>query len=630
MAIFQWTNENEIESGYFWEVPADNPLVRLGVIDSVKSDSIWIGRDFARQTKEEAEKWPSFLEQTGGFLTWVKETVEEPLKEIQEGVFNIWRDVISISKWDIKNAPWLIGDFARATRKGADKIQKLNAAIDETWGDSVDKAIWFWLTIFWELVEFWGDVIMSGIKTIAPESLEVATEEGIKEFVQSEFWQDVIWFAKEGWEKWKQFKASSPAANTFWLQVEAALPFAEVLTGWVITKTIKEIGWELLETGVKKSWELFKTAKEWFEVGRKELENIFKTTSEGKKIKADIESIKSMWTKDIPTSFRNKQAESIIADTNSMLPLDKQNFKQIAGKDYQTWLNERGFRGTGEENVDLLAKKFIKEKNAIDSALAQVPWRHNPDSLKPIMDEVLEFAIATENKANVSFIQWVKKWIEETGWASAKDIRKIKQIYERENKFSYMKDTDSVKTNRATNRDKELREDLITIAEDFWLELRDVSRELQQTVAIMNGLGKKLGRQTDGNVFDISDRVVWPLGAVEPTILLWLGGKKILTSDALKSAVAKILGNANIKIPTLKEPRLRQKIKEYEALQKEIKKATKKAKKQDELEVKRQEILEMVTPSSQKKLEVWRRVTPQDVEKGIISESKKELKNLTK
>ena len=208
---------------------------------------------------------PWLLEQTWDVLTWVKETVEEPLEEIKEGVFNIWRDVISLAKWDIKNAPWLIGDFARATRKWADRITELNKSIDETGWTAGDKAIWFGLNIFGEIVDFWGEVIMAGIKTIAPESLEQVTEEGIKDFAQSEFGQDVIWFAQEAWDKWEQFKESSPEANRFWLSIESVLPVAEVAVWWFGGKLSKEIGWELIETWIKKGWKLIQSWKEILE-----------------------------------------------------------------------------------------------------------------------------------------------------------------------------------------------------------------------------------------------------------------------------------------------------------------------------------------------------------------------------
>lgn len=251
---------NEIESGYFWDVPSENPLVRLGIIKESTPELDWIETMFARQREE--RDTPSTLEKVWGALTWVKDIVEEPLDEVKEGIFNIWRDVVSLSKWDIKNAPWLIWDFARSTRKWADRIIKLNKAIDETGWTTADKAIWFGLNIFGEVVDFWWDVIMAGIKTIAPESLEQATEQGIKTFAQSEFWQDVIWFAKEGGVKWQQFKESSPEANRFWLSVESVLPVAEVLTWGLWGKLIKKIGWETIEAWVKWAWELVEAGKD--------------------------------------------------------------------------------------------------------------------------------------------------------------------------------------------------------------------------------------------------------------------------------------------------------------------------------------------------------------------------------
>ena len=250
--------------------------------------------------KKANEPW--LLEKTWDFFTWVKETVEEPLFEIQEWVINIAKDVESIAKWDIKNAPWLIWDFARSTRKGADRIQKLNAAIDETWGNFWDKAVWFWLNIFWEIVDFWWDVIMAGIKTLAPESLEVATEEKVKEFAQSEFWQDVIGFAKEAGTKWEQFKASSPEANRFGLSVESVLPVAEIYTGWIIGKVTKDVAWELLETWIKKGWDLLES---WKDIVKSWSEAIWESVDTLKQKVSDIELPSFKWEVDeIPDEMR--------------------------------------------------------------------------------------------------------------------------------------------------------------------------------------------------------------------------------------------------------------------------------------------------------------------------------------
>lgn len=316
---------NEIESGYFWDIPSENPLVKLGIIKESTPELDWIETMFARQRKE--RDTPSALEKVWGFLTWVKDTVEEPLEEVKEGVFNIWRDVVSLAKWDIKSAPWLIWDFARSTRKWADKIIELNKSIDETGWTTADKAIWFGLNIFGEVVDFWWEVIMSGIKTIAPESLEQATEEGIKTFAQSEFWQDVIWFAKEGGAKWQQFKESSPEANRFWLSVESVLPVAEVLTWGLWGKLIKKIGWEAIETWVKWAWELVEAGKD---IAWKGIESLKEWVTSLK------ESIPDIKIPDLPKLWENpsKIAENIAwIDTQT-----KNTLKEVSIDDFDRYV----------------------------------------------------------------------------------------------------------------------------------------------------------------------------------------------------------------------------------------------------------------------------------------------------
>jgi len=292
-------DKSKVTPWYFGKPKAnstDDRLKDLGLLEETPVQPTGL----LSNIKKANEPW--LLEKTWNFLTWVKETVEEPLFEVQEWVINIAKDVESIAKWDIKNAPWLIWDFARSTRKGADRIQKLNAAIDETWGNFWDKAVWFWLNIFWEIVDFWWDVIMAGIKTLAPESLEVATEEKVKEFTQSEFWQDVIGFAKEAGTKWEQFKASSPEANRFGLSVESVLPVAEVVTWGLIGKATKDVAWELLETWIKKGWDLLES---WKDIVKTWSEAIWEGVDTLKQKASDIELPSFKWEVDeIPTELR--------------------------------------------------------------------------------------------------------------------------------------------------------------------------------------------------------------------------------------------------------------------------------------------------------------------------------------
>lgn len=600
-------NPEEVSSGYFWKVPdsvlnIDSKLFSLWV-------SVWV---------EEKKEKPS--------LDILEDAPIISFKDIWSEIFKwftvLWSDIHKIQTWRLEETEWLLWKFFQAWEGRVEKIKETYKAIDNTWWWKADKWIITALNILWAWVDFSEDVIASWLKTVISQKVKKDFWDDVKSFVNSDFWKELIWFAQTWQEKYEAFKNSSPEANRFWLTLEAFAPLAEFIWIWEWWKILKET-WEIIvETWVKLTDDVI-------DAGKKEIKDFFSIDNKWKTIKKEIDSIKKMWKEEIPKNFRNKQAESLIAETNSMLPTDKQKFKQMSWKDYQTWLNERWFRWTWEENVDLLAKKFIKERNALDSAFEKLPWKYNLKSLNIILDESLDYARTVENTANIKYLEWVKKWIEETWWASGKDIRKIKQIYERENKFGYINDSDAVKVARATNRDSKLREDLIKISNDFWLDLRDVSKELQQTRFILDWIGKKLWRQTEWNVFDISDRILWPVWFVEPSILLWIWVKNILTSDALKASVAKILWSDIIDIPKIKEPRLKQKIKEYEKIQKDLKKAKKKTKKRAELKKKRKEIEELIKPSTQLKLTEWQRVTQQTIEKWIILKSKEWLWKIT-
>ena len=260
MQTYWGLNENEIESGYFWEVSTSNPLIDLGVIDKPTIAPTWIWAVFARETKEAEDT--GFLEKTWGLLKWVKETVEEPLKEIVEWGFTLVDDIKLLSEWKPEETKGLLWDFFKAWEGRLSKIEELNASIDATWGNMFDKTIWTALNVLWAWVDFTWDVIVSWLKTLAPEWLERATEEWLNNFIKSDFGKGVTEFVKTGWDKLEEFKQTSPEANRLALTIESLLPAAEIVTGWVSVKLWKEIGADIIESGIKAWGDIIETSKE--------------------------------------------------------------------------------------------------------------------------------------------------------------------------------------------------------------------------------------------------------------------------------------------------------------------------------------------------------------------------------
>ena len=102
MAIFWKNNEDEIESGYFWDVPASNPLVRLWVIDAPTPESTWIGKVFERQTEEKKDTW---------IWTKIKESFVWWIERIWDAWVGLANDKFTIPEAFMRGWAWALQSF---------------------------------------------------------------------------------------------------------------------------------------------------------------------------------------------------------------------------------------------------------------------------------------------------------------------------------------------------------------------------------------------------------------------------------------------------------------------------------------------------------------------------------------
>ena len=108
MATFQWINENEIESGYFWDVPASNPLVSLGVLEEWIPEPTWLAKTISRQQLETEDTWV-WAKIAESFWQDVIETEwKKPLRRIllTRSFYIYLEDVKKISEGWADEAPW--------------------------------------------------------------------------------------------------------------------------------------------------------------------------------------------------------------------------------------------------------------------------------------------------------------------------------------------------------------------------------------------------------------------------------------------------------------------------------------------------------------------------------------------
>ena len=280
----------------------EEPVKSTGLLSDIqKANKPWF-TDVALKSSEELAKWiwTTFTDFWSDVFEWGKNLVD---------------DIKLLSEWRVDETKGLLWDFLKAWEGRVEKINELNAVIDATGGNMFDKAIWTGLNVLWAGVDFTWDVLVSGLKTLAPEGLERATEEGLQNFLQTDFGKWTVDFIKTGWEKLDQFKETSPEANRLALTIESLLPAAELATGWVTAKFTKEVWEELLEAWVKKSWELIESWKDIIQTWK---ETIWES----------VESLKDIWLK----------AKELIPQTPSKIFWEKPSSfaKNIAWIDEQT------------------------------------------------------------------------------------------------------------------------------------------------------------------------------------------------------------------------------------------------------------------------------------------------------
>lgn len=272
--------------------------------------------------------------------------------------------------------------------------------------------------------------------------------------------------------------------------------------------------------------------------------------------------------KDIePRTFVQKQADKSAANLNRILPNKSEEFKRMTGNiEHGEWLNRRGINKTVDKNIDTLGEKFLREKNTLDDAISKVAGSHNPPIFKKVLDEAVDLAKLEERAGDLNLLQGIGKKLEIQGGVSAEDILKVKRVYERTNKFTYSKASDNVSASKlvkATERDSKLRESLIDIAEDGGFpELRDLSKEVQQTRFLLDQIAITQARGASKPIFNISDRLLGGASIADPKLALGVVAGKALGSEQIKSLFQRAFTGTPKKPITINIPRIELKAKE--------------------------------------------------------------------
>ena len=259
-------------------------------------------------------------------------------------------------------------------------------------------------------------------------------------------------------------------------------------------------------------------------------------------------------------------AEKQIMKMNTLSKWVKQAFEKKYWVNYWKFLNDRWIVGGMEETIDWLGKYMKNNKDRVDAWLAAIEWTFgkNNKNLHEMADAVAEYA------ADVSIdpveVSKYRKLAEKakTEWLTMSEINDVKRYYERNNKFTYGRDTSQWWTKaskRATELDNAVRERQIEEAAKNWFwNLRELNKETAASKELLDAFWKELRWTYWNDYFWLSDYIILAWG--DAKAIAWFLVKKWLNSDVALKYWAKLANRLT------KHKNLEQWIIDFEAISK--------------------------------------------------------------
>jgi hypothetical protein len=387
-------DKSAVTPWYFWPPPKENSIDRLR--------SLWV-----IESKEAPEEESSILKQFNSqksLLSKAKDFITEPTRDIWDGARILWADIRKIQTGRLDETEWILWKFLKSWEARVEDIQELNQQIDESGWTVFDKIIWTWLNIFWAWVDVTWDVLVSSLKTIAPQGIEDFTKENIEKFAKSDVWQQLWKLIQSWWAKLEQFKNSSPEAWRLVNSVKTLLPLWEVVTWFTGVKIVKET-WDVLidatKQGLKQAWEwLNETIIPWLKQG-------FNTTKQTvSKFTPDTPwniAEKISWIDEITkTTLKRADTETFdayiqawkeaITDIKNPTPLDlawdkaistlnviKKKRQEIGARKAKilesVWDNTTGTKDIYDDFNNFLSERFNLQINWKTLNIEEIPWK---------------------------------------------------------------------------------------------------------------------------------------------------------------------------------------------------------------------------------------------------------------
>lgn len=267
--------------------------------------------------------------------------------------------------------------------------------------------------------------------------------------------------------------------------------------------------YQLLTDPKKFAYELWQTTRTWVDTFRN--------------LKSDTQDF-----------FLNR-ANRIKQNTYRMTKWQQEKFADMAGESQGEFMNKRWYK-----DLDDLSNALIKNLDQVDEAMATIEGRFKSKALDNVVDDVLKYAIDTEDP-NLQRLQELatknKEW-----WLEMNEINEFKRYYERTNIFDYLKEGKSKKARKLTNRDSKLREWQYKVAEESGLDnLTELNKETQKLKFLVDNAEDWQNGIQGNNTIKLTDWIVasaWWLNAKSIYSLVW---KQIYEAPRFKDKMTDVL-----------------------------------------------------------------------------------------
>lgn len=234
-------------------------------------------------------------------------------------------------------------------------------------------------------------------------------------------------------------------------------------------------------------------------------------------------------------------------------PSDAEHFSHMSGGTTPGgFLDARGIYGSPQSVVAQLFDRFTQSKNAVDSALSNLPGLYKNSAVETALKDVVDQAKATSAEGApspyLSQAQNLLARIQHEG-LDMSSINAAKRLYESTVKTNYIKDGVSAGIERANNIDSSIRTWQQDAANKLgFTNIQGLNKETQLSKMLMDSMGKKANAQLGNNLVGLTDWIVASGVPHDPSSLALLLGKKLFDSGAGQGFLAKTLSKGQ-KLP---------------------------------------------------------------------------------